>query len=300
MTTTGTDIKSTSFVVTPEASEIAGAISYWRLSGSVSLAGLTAAWAAEGLDPELLPDTPANDVALGRAVRDLQAKRRLVRPLARRGAWVVKDETVTADGKDVIHVRVASVKFADGGPVIDPGEASIEAFESVVGLIREGFRRACVELAPEDISYWLIGLANANASVSLRESGGIYFLPRTSTDFWRRVVRAVESCSGHRIFQIPAMKNSEAISAIFDAVVNEANRAVAAIETELLAEGDDRLGARALESRAAACDAMLTKIASYETLLGVPFDVMRSRVDDLRANVAAAALRSDDDAAVAA
>lgn len=291
---------SASFVVTPEASEIAGAISYWRLSGSVGLSNLAIAWAAQGLDAKLLPEPPANETALGRAVRDLQAKRRRVFPLARRGAWVVKDESVTFDGEDVTHVRVATVKFKDGGPVIEAGEASAEAFAVVSALIHEGFSRACVELAPEDISAWLIGLANDNASVSLRESGGIYFLPRTATDFWRKVVRAVESCSGHRIFQIPAMKNSEAVNAIFDAVVSEANRAVAAIETELLAEGDDRLGARALESRAAACDAMLTKIAGYETLLGVPFDLMRSRVDDLRASVVAASLRTDDDTSAAA
>jgi hypothetical protein len=279
--------------VAPQAAETAGAISYWRLSGNVELSKLAAAWAAQGLDKDLLPAQPGAEVALGRAVRELQGKRRLVRPLGKRGAWVVKDEAVTQDGNDVTHTRVCVVKFEAGSAAIDPGEAPVETFDAAAAAIRDNFRKAQIELAPEDISGWLIKLAYDRSSVSLRDSGGIYFVPRAGVEFWRKAVAAIQSVGAHRIFQIPALKNSEAIDAILDAVTVETSAAVAGIEAELIAEGDDALGARALKTRAETCGALLDKVAAYEELLGVKLPALVSKIEDLRAGVAAAALKTE-------
>jgi hypothetical protein len=279
--------------VAPESAETAGAISYWRLSGNVALSDLSAAWTAQGLDTKLLPALPGDEVALGRAVRELAGRRRVVRPLGERGQWVIKDESVTADGNDVTHTRVCTVKFESGSAAIDPGDVDTDTYYAVAAQIRAGFRQARIELAPEDISGWLIDLAHDNSAVSLRDRGGIYFVPRTSVDFWRKAVKAIESVGGHRIFQIPALKNSEAIDAILDAVTVETTAAAEAIEAELLAEGDVALGARALKNRAEACGSLLSKVEAYEALLGVKLPALVSKIEDLRAGVAAAALKDD-------
>jgi hypothetical protein len=291
---------SESIFVAPEASETAGAISYWRLSGNVELAALALAWAGQGLDKDLLPAQPGDEVALGRAVRDQAGKRRVVRPLGKRGAWVIKDEAVAASGDDVVHTRVCTVKFESGSAAIEPGEVPSDVFEATAAAIRAGFRQARVELAPEDISGWLIALARDRAAVSLRDSGGIYFVPRTGVEFWRKAVKAIESVGAHRIFQIPALKNSEAIDAILDAVTNETRAAAEAIEAELVAEGDDALGARALKTRAEACGSLLSKVEAYENLLGVKLPALVTRIEDLRAGVAAAALKTESAADAAA
>lgn len=293
MTNSNASQNGSQIFVAPEAAETAGAISYWRLSGNVALAALTTAWRAQGLDESILPSEPGDEVALGRAVRELQGKRRLVRPLAKRGAWVVKDEEVTPAGDDVRHVRVAVVKFENGSAAIEPGEAPFETYDSVAAQIRDGFRKARIELAPEDISGWLIKLAKDRSSVSLRDSGGIYFVPRTAVEFWRKAVSAIQSVGAHRIFQIPALKNDEAIDAILDAVTAETSAAVAEIEAELIKEGDDALGARALKTRGEICGSLLDKVAAYEELLGVKLTALVSKIEDLRAGVAAAALKTE-------
>ncbi len=291
--TNGSQGSESQIFVAPEASETAGAISYWRLSGNVALSELAAAWTAQGLDAKLLPSQPGDEVAAGRAVRDLQVKRRLVRPLAKRGAWVVLDEAVTAGGDNVTHVRVATVKFEGGHLSIDQGEASFETYAAARQQIRQGYDRARAELAPEDVSGWLIKLAHDRSAVSLRESGGIYFVPRTAVDFWNKAVAAIQSVSAHKIFRIPALKNSEAIDAILDAVTVETTAAAVAIEAELLAEGDEALGLRALKTRGETCGALLAKVEAYEALLGTKLPTLVSRIEDLRANVAAVALKTE-------
>lgn len=288
------------FFAAPGAVETAGAISYWRLSGTVELSKLAAAWAAQGLAADLLPAQPGDEVALGRAVRDLAGPRRRVFPLARRGAWVVKDESVTADGLDVSHVRVATIKFESGSAAIDPGNVAPETLAAVEAQVREGYRKARIELAPEDISGWLIALAKDRASVSLRESGGIYFVPRPAIEFWRKAVAAIKSVSAHRIFNIPALKNDEAIDAIIDAVSAETAAAASAIEAELLKEGDDALGLRALKTRGESCGVLLDKVAAYEELLGVKLPALVSKIEDLRAGVVAATLKTERTADAAA
>ncbi len=281
--------------VTPESVATAGAISYWRLSGPVSLEQLAAAWGRMNLDGTLLPKPPADEVALGRAVREQACKRRLVRPLARRGAWAIVDETVSQDGTLDYAVMLSvtwhqhMVQF--GRPAVYTRQA-----DDIETAIRTDFERHRGELAPEDISAWLIKLADSNNAVTLRDTGGIYFVPRTSMPFWRSVVDALESVSAHRVFKIPAMKNSEAIDAITEAVTAEATRLYDTMMAELERTGDERLGTRALATRASECQAMLGKVQSYEQLLGVLMPRIVGHIEELSASVAAAALLASADA----
>lgn len=289
----GKVVDSSGFVVT-DSGETAGAISYWRLSGPVSLEALTAAWEAQGLPVTLLPEQPEPEVALRRAVGELQGKRRLVRPLERRGAWVIKDETVVAG--DTVYTLVARVRVLPANTIggsrftVEQGDVDAIAFAAVEAQIRDNYRQARVQLAPEDIGSWLVKLVKAQKATSLRESGGVYFIPRPSMDFWRKATNAVEIASGHRVFKIPALKNTEAVEAILDSLTEEARREAEAMETELLATGDDALGKRALTTRSRTCEELLGKVASYESLLGVQMDTIRMRIEALKSNVAAAAL----------
>lgn len=285
------------YIVTPESNETAGCISYWRLSGPLSLTVLRAAWEAAGLDSQLLPESPEPEVALRRAVVEQQARRRLVRPLAKRGAWVIKDEAVTGDGSDTSYETVARIHFDSGAwygrvPVrIEKAEAPDAVFDKVDGAIREAYTRHRAELQPEDVSAWLVKLAKGQAAVSLRDAGGIYFVPRPAMEFWRRAVAVIESVStAHHVFRIPALRNSEAIDAILDAITIEAEAEAEAIEADLTAEGDAALGERALATRGRRCAAVLDKVGAYEGLLGVKLETIRERIARLQADLTAAAL----------
>lgn len=288
-------------IVTPETVTTAGAISYWRLSGPVRLDALRAAWEGQGLDPELLPAPPSPETAFGRAVRELQHKRQLVRPLARRGVWVVVDEQVRP-GQVLAHRQLLRAVYNPARPSnadLTCIDATPDEFRRLEYKIADNYARFRGELDPADISAWLVHLTSKQNAVSLRDTGGIYFVPRPGVEFWRKVVTAVRSVSAHQLFTIPAMKNSEAIDAISDAVSQEAAALVEEMDKELAATGDDALGERALRTRAAQCRAQLDKVTAYEELLGVKLGAVRERIDQLSANIAHAVLIAGEEAVAA-
>ncbi len=290
---------TTNLTITPESALTAGLVSYWRLSGPVTLSRLRDAFVARGLDEKLLPKPPRDAVALGRAVYEQASKHRLVRPLAKRGSWIIVDEKVT-DG-EATYTTVMTVKY-DGGPVTDSpskvgGHPGYGEYLKLHDLITDAYYRHNNELAPEDISSWLIKLAHTQNSLALRDTGGIYFIPRTGVDFWRKVSAALESVSAHKVLKIPAMKNDEAVAAILESLSVEAQSTIMAFERDILKTGDEALGARALETRQKECVSLLAKVESYETLLGVSLVKITDAIGALQANIAAAALSADADEA---
>ncbi len=282
--------KTPDLIVTEESEKTAGLISYWLLSGAVTLAKLKDALVANGIDTKHLPKPPGDEVALGRAVREQAGKRRLVRPLARHGAWAIVDEVVNEIPGGAASLQYSTrmrVAYDDG--MLTAREDSTQAqYDAMHEIITTAYARHQGELAPEDISAWLIKLANANAAVTLRDTGGIYFVPRPAVPFWRSVVAALESVSAHKVFKIPAMTNSEAVEAITEAVAAEAAAAVATMTAELT--GEKQLGAKALKTRAAECAALLAKVAQYEKLLNVQLPKVVATIEGLQASVVMASL----------
>lgn len=278
---------NTDLVVTTEL-ESAGLISYWRCSEGMKLSTLTDRFIEEGLDVKLLPKEPEPETALRRAVMEQQDRHRLVRAIDRH-SWAIVDEYVY-EGKPPVYETHWIVRFDGSGPAIDGISATgKEALMAVVGAVNLAFARQSGLLASTDVTTWLVKLAYKHGAVTLRDTGGVYFVPREHSEFWRAVSRCVEATAGYRVFRIPAMKNTEAVSAIVDAVTAEAAQLIAAMEIELAQTGDDALGKRAIATRQTEAEAMLAKVVSYEKLLGMQLDV-RSRVENLQANIVAAAL----------
>lgn len=278
--------KAEDYIVTNDDVKTAGAISYWRLSGDTRLADLTAAWAAEGLDEKLLPGEPSPEVALRRAVGAQESSTR--RSFKIKGGDFAGGWGLVEVDTSLGHVQTYELLRAKW----DAANQRIDIDASGHGLRNDVYDRFPVErasLAPADISSWLIKLANGKSATSLRDSGGIYFVPRGHVDFWRSVGRAVEKC-GHKVFKIPALHNTEAVEAILDAITTEANAEVEAIEADLEKIGDDAVGKRGLASREKRCSELLKKVAEYEALLGVRLPEIQQRVEDLSSAVATAAL----------
>lgn len=277
------------YVITPEL-EQAGLISYWRVAdGGIPLTRLTDVWTAQRLDPKLLPSPPDDLTALGRAVGDLAEKRTLVRPLARRGAWMVVEETVLED-QSLNYRQLVKVTMGEAGPVVLAEEATIGECTILSERVARKFATHQGLLSSNDVTSWLVGLVRQQAkAVSLRDTGGVYFIPRNQTNFWRRVKTAVEATFGYNVFVIPAMGNAEAVAAITDAMTKEANDIVSKLQEELSKTGDEALGKRALASRSESVSALLTKLGEYEALLGRQLDV-RGRITEVQATLTMLAL----------
>jgi hypothetical protein len=290
--------RATDYVITPEAAGVAGCVSYWRASGDINIDALATAWAAAGLDPKLLRKAPEDVTALRRAVMQQQDRHRLVRSVGK-GAWAIVDEHVVEPvaGQPAQAPTYTTLVIVRYDPLTLPKyrvntvDASATGALEIQAAVDRGFRSQLGVFAPEDVTSWLVALAYKQGAVTLRDSGGVYFIPRPSMDFWTRAADVVEAVSGkgHQVFRIPAMRNSEAVAAIVDAIQAEAAKVAETMEAEMLATGDDQLGKRAVKTRQADVEALLGKLADYETLLGLQLDV-RSRVEALQANLAAAAL----------
>ena len=97
-------------MVTPEALGVCGSASYWRASGTVSIATMAKAWDAAGLDKALFRKAPEPETALRRAVLDLakretindkSERRVLIRPQKEASTWAVVEEIVVEGARPV-------------------------------------------------------------------------------------------------------------------------------------------------------------------------------------------------------
>lgn len=266
----------------------AGAAVWWRLSGGLRLGELTQAWEDLGLDEGMLPKAPSAHTALARAAKELAGPRTLIRCL-QRGGWAVVHERPQQDGLD--YNVSAQVHLRDGACLVTP-----EDFD-LADTVKAAFARHQQEVTQTDVSSWLAGLMKACKAVSLRDTGGIYFVPRQSLGDWHWMVQAIRAASNHVIFEMPCMRTDDAVRAIVDALTQEAEAEVAALSEELdkTIEGETKLGGRALDSRLAKADRVKEKVASYETLLGTGLATLHSKLDAVRAQLARARLATSTD-----
>lgn len=295
------DLGNSKYIAVPSnATDMAGAIVYWRLSGATRRLRLEQTWVEmAGLDPKLLPRQVSPDSALRAAVKMLESQHTLVRPLGPGEGWAVVAERVPrspTNEEDAAELRLdvepaydplwlirlesesdgtcwPEVRCARSFADLDNKRASVEK------TVREYYTAVLGEAA--DISTWLVQLAKLCNAVRLRDTGGIYFVPRDKLPTWKAFAGAVRSATSHVFFEIPALATDEAVRAILDAVMAEAEAEIAAMEI-----GATDLGKRGATNRVARAQRAIDKTAEYEALLGVSLETVRDRMMNLQATLA--------------
>jgi hypothetical protein len=208
-------------------------------------------------------------------------KRHFLRALPKRAGWAVVEEHVDSVAT-LAHQVVATATVDADQLVIDPPDYRD------AGRIEEEYQACLGRLETTDISGWLADtLMTAAKAVSLRDTGGIYFIPREYVDLYTRYTEAIAGVSAHRFFLVPALRSDEAIEAVLDALCREAEQATLTVETEL---DNESLGKRALGTRMDAAEAMLEKVRTYENLLGRGLGQLVKRIEGLKAGITVALL----------
>lgn len=267
--------------------DTAGAVIWWRLGGDTNLAALTASLATAG-DPAKPPKAPSPAAALRRAVSEQAHKHLLARQVD--GGWALVSEQVQGDA---LSYKTEAIAKLDAN-----GECEVTAAALLRTDVIRDFQTYLGTLISYDVSSWLIRVAESLNAVSLRDTGGIYFLPAPAVAAWRKVAGALKAVTpGASLFEVPALKSDEAVAAILDAVAREAEAEADKIAAEVAA---DETGARALATRKARLDAVLGKLTSYEDLLGANLETIKKRVHDVEASVSLAILAAEADDAEAA
>lgn len=278
--------------------DAAGAIVLWRLSGETNFDALRATFVAQGMDEKLLPALPSPEVALRRAMEAQVDKRVLRRALPGKGngyALVTEqaDESDTSaplQYKVTLQVRLVKSDGHPDGVYLDMAHsgASTQVSDEIHAAFRANMRR----LEAYDTAEWLCRMVKHVQAVPLRDTGGVYFVPRQTLPVWRKVVASLRAASATFIAEIPALQSSEAVDAILDSLRREADQFSGSLEAELAeaAQRPDGMGSRAIKTRLGRCEDAAEKLGVYERLLGVKLDEVRVRVEQLQANLAAAAL----------
>lgn len=246
----------------------AGAVTWWRLSGTVDHAALAAAWTRAGFDEAKLPAAPGNSAALRRALDTFRGPHTLIRTLPK-SVYAVVTEAVQ-DGEDPVYEVQYKVW-------IDMDELEIrfdrEVDTATVDTIFNAFCKTRQELHPVDISAWLVRAARELSSVGLRDTGGIYFVPEQNAAVWSRIAAVLGEVK-QQVFELPALKTDSAVAAIMESVITDTTTAVAQLTDAL----NNTPGSRALRSKAAACEALAAKLRLYEDLLGTKLTAMHESV----------------------
>jgi hypothetical protein len=261
----------------------AGAILWWRLSGRISYAKLAKAWQEAGHDASLLPAEPTPLAALKGAVRAMTEQRRLVRPLADHDGYAIVDETARRDDLDYGIVARVKVHPEDDTRIgIQPSDFA------QADRLRAEYTDARGSIPHGRLGNWLADMAARCKAISLRPTGGIYFVPRTHVARFRAIARTVMDATTCTVYEVPALDSDEAVAAVLDALTAEA-------DAEMADLGDDLndLGARALRTRERRCDQLRQKLEAYAELLGPALDVINDQLDTTKANVAEAMILAE-------
>jgi hypothetical protein len=281
-------------VVVPDAGDAAGAIVWWRLSGTVNHEILKAAWVAAGLDEDELLSPPSGADALRAAVNGQRARHVLARPLPTGDGWAIVRESADAAANDLAWATGLKV-LRDEADALRFEPADHPAAEQIA----TDYAAALQAHASGTFGAWLAVQARRLGAVGLRESGGVYFLPRDVTAAWAQRTAVLKGISSHVFATVPAMRTEDAVSAVLDALEQEAGGEAAELEAEVMAGG---MSPRKLSGRAEKAEAMLAKVERYGRTLGAAMPALVARLEQLKATIAAAALvaQAEKDAAEAA
>ncbi|GEJ56632.1 hypothetical protein AMYX_13730 [Anaeromyxobacter diazotrophicus] len=261
---------------------------WWTLEDArIGRARLEEVWTAAGLSPALLPEPPTPEKALRAAVRE---------------AAVGQQGHLIRLGKDDEHELVFAVveEQRDGaGNVNHRQEARIALRKQVaaslgsdapdhdlVRAVRERYERLLTTHTPDDVRRALVKTLAACAAVTLREHGGVYWVPAPFAETLRRLQIAVAGIGASRLDVVPIHASPEASQALGAAARSALENDLAVLTAEIdafLHEPPDR--AATLTRRLATFDELRAKADLYHSVLQVQVSDLDARLDELTRHV---------------
>lgn len=271
-------------IATESDTGASGVITYWSLSGSANHATMLSAWVMAGMNEDDFIKPVSALVALRRAVEEVGPAGCLVKPLEQTEEGYTCLIPTQSKGKKQTWQTIFSAFITQAGKLdvwVEDDEVLQQDPRKLAGHIEDQMMVELGTLRAMDISMWLVKMADRVRAVSLRESGGFYFIPKgVNQDMWERTATVLAHTSAARIMTIPAMHSHQATLAVVQALTDEISASTKSMQEALDAA---RMGKRALDTKIGTCADMIEKIDTYEGLLGAKMTEMREAVDTLRA-----------------
>lgn len=263
-----------------------GDIAFWALADArIARSDLETVWTSAGLGLELLPDPPTAERALKLAVREGQVGQR--ERLLRLGKED-DDEIVFA----VVHERrdgAGNVTFTQEARIrLDRHRevVSSDVQTELVQAVSSSFQVLRTTHTADDVRRGLVKALGSWGAVTLREGGGIYFVPSPYADNVRRLQSAIERIGSSRLYLLPVHESPEATRSLGEIAKGSLEAELAALQTEIAAfVSSPPERASTLLRRFDAFEALRGRAQLYRNILHIQVQDLDQQLDSMSAAV---------------
>lgn len=267
-------------------SSASGGICYWNAS-LTSKAEIDRRFGAIGL-ASFAPKERTDHSALAQACLEYAGKRDTAvekhKHPGKNGLSVINIER----DDDMVHFTTSfGAKIVEGRVVTGRGYAN----ESKLQTLFEQHKRVVTGSA---LGSSLVRLALHHLKgVSLKDSGGLYWIPETAMAEWDSITDAVErsALDGNKstCYTLRTLMDEKATIAVKDAIISEINASLDALNAEI-ATGE--LGDEALTNRKKAANALHARCAMYEGILSEAMPTLHQAITQTEIAATTAALQA--------
>jgi hypothetical protein len=265
-----------------------GDILWWTLADArISRSQLESIWAGAGLSTGFLPEPPTPEKALRAAVRECQVghHEHLVRLGKEDDAELIFAVLLeTRDGNGNVKTeQEARVRLDRAAPArLDSDQPG----HDLVAAISAAYDRLLTTHTSDDIRRALVKTLNSCAAVTLRDFGGVYWVPAPYADTLRRLQAAVAGIGASRLDIVPIHATPEARAALGDAARAAIEDDLVALRAEIegfLAEPPER--ASTLMRRLQTFEEIRGKARLYHSVLSVQVQDLEASLNELTLSV---------------
>lgn len=253
-----------------------GAFTFWT-GGDTPRTTLLERLTRIGLE-KFCPPERTNTAALQIALNEYKAQtRKEIRSQAKHGEKTKHDVTVQGladrqtNGFEVVAIERGDESNGYSGQfsakVTLDGQVEIHRgwldYENRTALQRL-YDKAKATLGAEALGPALTEIAKSLGATTVREAGGVYYLPNAGVPKWEEVIQAFQSAGASKVYCAKVVMDAETIRAVKDAIVSEVTEAATVLANEIA--GND-LGEVALQNRLNKARCLHTRVTEYSQIL---------------------------------
>lgn len=267
--------------VLSSAGQHLGDLVFWSLSDAeIQRSALEALWANAGLSADLLPEAPTAEKALKVAVRECAVGHpehllRLGKEDVTELVFAVVHEQRQGDGS-LVYDQQAKIRLDR----VNEQLTSDDSTHEIVVAVRSAFERLRLTHTADDIRRAVVKTLRSFSAVTLREGGGIYWVPRPHADQLRHLQHAIEQIGSSAFYLLPIHESGDASRTLGDVAKASVEEELAALKREIegfVVTPPER--SSTLIRRLESFDALRAKAALYR-------DILHVQVIDLDAQLA--------------
>jgi hypothetical protein len=256
--------------------KVNGAVTYWTLSDGLSLDTLRdkcPSWFGALLPKEM--------GALGSLRRVLAARIHnkagmYLRPVKREGYAIMQEEELAGVKSAVEKGRVCLLRLPNGDMGLHMQPFHQEVFHSIVRAWTEERRRITAGALGTALSQAAVG--RRVKGVSLRPTGGVYWVADTTEGAWEAVANGIEASGDCKVYRMRVAHDAESVRAILDNLTSHVEKEMGGVN-EALASGE--IGKRAKKTQHKRAQGLEELVSHVEKSLEVTLLSLREKTTAL-------------------